>query len=191
MKSKLIGVLAVTIGIATGGYWYYSPYLAVQATQEAADTGNADDFNKRVDYPKLRESFKGQMGAFVLKSTGQGMSGAESFGAMLGLALVNQMVDAVMRPEMVMNLMQARKLQLGQGGNRPGAQEPGHPPGQTPVPAEKPSKIEWNFERASVDKLIAYGREPGVGADDPQPGFVFERSGFADWKLTEIQLVLE
>ncbi|NIC39693.1 hypothetical protein HA630_01265, partial [Aquabacterium sp. A08] len=99
--------------------------------------------------------------------------------------------DAVMRPEMVMNLMQARKLQLGQGGNSPGAQEPGHPPGQSPAPAEKPSKIEWTFERASVDKLIAYGREPGVGADDSQPGFVFERSGFADWKLTEIRLVLE
>lgn len=191
MKSKLIGALAVTIGMATGGYWYYSPYLAVKATQEAADTGNADAFNERVDYPKLRESFKGQMSAFVLKSTGQGAGSAESFGAMLGLAMVNQMVDAFMRPEMVMHVMQARKLEFEQGGDRPSRHESGNSPSQAPAPTENPSKIEWTFERASVDKLIAYGREPGVGADDPQPGFVFERSGFADWKLTEIRLVLE
>lgn len=191
MNTKLIGAVAVAAGIATGGYWYYSPYLAVKATQEAADTGNAEAFNERVDYPKLRESFKGQMSAFVLKSTGQGQSGAESFGAMLGLAMVNQMVDAFMRPEMVMHVMQARKLHFEQGAVSPNGQESSRSSSQAPAPVENPSKIEWTFERASVDKLIAYGREPGVGANEPQPGFVFERSGFADWKLTEIRLVLE
>lgn len=109
----------------------------------------------------------------------------------LGLTLVNQMVDAFMRPEMVMHVMQARKLHFEQGAVSPNGQESSRSSSQAPAPVENPSKIEWNFERASVDKLIAYGREPGVGANEPQPGFVFERSGFADWKLTEIRLVLE
>lgn len=189
MKHKLIAALAVAAGMATGGYWYYSPHLAVKATLKAADSGNAEAFNARVDYPRLRESFKGQMSAFALKSTGQGAGGAESLGAMLGLAMVNQMVDAFMRPEMVMHVMQTLKVQLEQGDRRPGAQGPGASPSQ--APGRENGKIEWTFERPSVDKLIAYAREPGVGVDEPQPGFVFERSGFADWKLTEIQLVLE
>ena len=50
----------------------------------------------------MRESFKGQMGALVSDSLKPDDSGAAALGAMLGLALVNQAVDAFVRPEVVM-----------------------------------------------------------------------------------------
>jgi len=37
MNTKLIGTLAVAAGIAVGGCWYYSPYLALRATKASAD----------------------------------------------------------------------------------------------------------------------------------------------------------
>ena len=57
MKLKAIaGVLALTVA-AVGGYWYYSPHLALKSMQTAAQEKDADKFNEHVDYPKLRESF--------------------------------------------------------------------------------------------------------------------------------------
>ena len=71
MKLKTIaGVLALTTAVV-GGYWYYSPHLALKSMQAAAQQKDADKFNQHVDYPKLRESFKGQMSAIMAEQLGK------------------------------------------------------------------------------------------------------------------------
>jgi hypothetical protein len=47
--------------------------------------------------------------------------------------------------------------------------------------------VKWTLDRKGVDKLVAFGQDPGQ-PDDKRVGFVFERTGFANWKLTEIRL---
>ena len=98
MKSKLItGVVAVAI--AVGGYWYFSPYLALKSMRDAAAAKDADAFNDKVDYPKLRESLKGQMSAAMTKEMDKAKgNGFAALGTMLGAAMVNQMVEAFVRP---------------------------------------------------------------------------------------------
>jgi hypothetical protein len=179
-KSVLVAIVAV---IAVGGaYWHYSPYLALKQMRAAAEQRDADTFNAYVDYPKVRESLKGQLAVLMtdkLGSSGATSGGFEGLGAALGLAFINPMIDSMVRPEMVMRSMQEGKLKPlpSTGGGSTGAVEPTNEPN-------------WEFDRVGVNKLIAYAVDPD-SKDITQVGVVFERSGFADWKLTEMRFPSE
>lgn len=177
----ILASVAVVAAAATGGYWYYSPILSMQTMRSAAEARDAETFNRHVDYPKLRESFKGQMAAMVAEQLGNnGGSGAESLGAMLGLAMLNPMVDALVRPEVVMRAMQSGELepkgQQGSGGPQ-GQQNSGHR-----------EDVQWEIERKGFNRVIAYGMEPGSTDTSKAFGVVFDRYGFSEWKLTEVRL---
>src|SRR5881628_1524793 len=100
MNSRVVkgGVAAALVVIAA--YWYWSPLLAIRQMQSAAKAGDADAFSDHVDYPKLRDSFKGQFSAmFAEKMAAQSNSDNDfakagaALGMMLGPAMVNQFVD--------------------------------------------------------------------------------------------------
>jgi hypothetical protein len=173
-------IAAITVAVAgVGAYWHYSPYLAMKQMRTAAEQRDADTFNAHVEYPKVRESLKGQLAAMMadkLGSSGASSNGFEGLGAALGLALINPMIDAMVRPEMVMRSIQEGKL-------KPLPEATGDAT-ETAEPAKEPK---WEFDRVGANKLIAYAVDP-EGKDGIQVGVVFERSGFADWKLTEIRL---
>jgi len=174
--SSKVGISAAVIALAAvGGYWYFSPHVSLNAMRSAAIAKDADAFNDHVDYPKLRESLKGQMAAIVGEKMGSSsQSGAESFGAALGMALLGPMVDAFVRPEMVMRSMQDGKFQPRLGGE------------QSKADGASGKEVKWDIERKGMSKVIAYGQTSD--SKDARPGFVFERYGFADWKLTEVRL---
>lgn len=176
MNSKTkVGAIVVAFGIALGAYWYMSPYLAMRSVHAAALAKDADAFNDHVDYPKVRESIKGQMAAMMADKLGTSSGGgAESLGAAFGMAMLGPMVDAFVRPEMVMKSMQDGKIQPKLGG---------------PKSAENSNTsdtVKWDIQRKGLNKVIAYGQAPGDTSS--KPGFVFERVGFAGWKLTEVRL---
>lgn len=175
-SSSKFGVSVAVVALAAlGGYWYFSPYISLSSMRSAAVAKDADAFNDHVDYPKLRESLKGQMAAIVGEKMGySSQSGAESFGAALGMALLGPMVDAFVRPEMVMRSMQDGKFQPRLGGD------------QSKSDSTSGKEVKWDIERKGMSKVIAYGQD--AESRDARPGFVFERYGFADWKLTEVRL---
>lgn len=185
MASRTVrnAVVAAALAItAIGAYWYWSPYLAMSSIRSAAKAQDADAFNQHVDYPKLRESFKGQFAARMADVMGKSSSGDNDFtkagaalGAALGMVLVDRMIDAMVRPEMVMKAMSEAKLQPPDAASK------------DPEPAD--SKTRWSVERKGVDRVIAYGQE--AEGKTRGVGFVFDRSGFASWKLTEIRLPAE
>lgn len=177
-KSKSALLAVVVVFVAVGAYWYYSPILAMRALQSAALAKDADTFNDHVDYPRVRESMKGQMIAMLADKLGTGSnSGAEAFGTALGVAMIGPMVDALVRPEMVMKAMQDGKFKPDIGVSKTSNSS-------TPSDAGK-----WEIQRKSVNKVIAY--RPDATTPDSRPGFVFERTGFADWKLTEVRLPVQ
>ena len=95
MKKKTFFAIFALDVAALSGCWYYSPHPPMQSMQQAAEDGDADRFNEFVDYPALRESLKGQMTAAIAPEHDKLKN--HSFGvlrATLGLALINQMVDA-------------------------------------------------------------------------------------------------
>ncbi|WP_302175054.1 DUF2939 domain-containing protein [uncultured Hydrogenophaga sp.] len=184
MKNRLFAAALALLLIAVGGYWYYSPYLAIRSMQQAADAGDADRFNQQVDYPALRESLKGQMTAAIAPDLDKLQDNPFSaLGASLGMAVVNQLVDALVRPEVVMRMLAERQA-------KPTLAEPRETPAsQPPSPQAEPvaEKRDWQLVRLDSDRVVVFQEEQPAVTGGPA-GLVFIRSGFADWRLTEIRL---
>jgi hypothetical protein len=187
MNSRLVKAGVAVAVVAAAVYWYWSPLLAIREMQSAAKGGDTDAFSDHVDYPRLRESFKGQASAmFAQKLAAQSGNGdsatkvGAALGAMLGTAVVNQLVDSLVRPEVVMRAMQEGKLMPSKR-----ADDSPPPPGDSSSPALR--KLEWSAEHKGVNKFVAYAHRPGE-PEDKRIGLVLERNGFATWKLTEIRL---
>lgn len=186
MKIKLIAAGSAVVVSCLAGYWYYSPYLAIDSMQAAAKAGDGEAFNEHVDYPALRESLKGQMMASLANRMPKGVNEQPlaSMGAVLGATLVNQMIDSFVRPETIMAM-------LAQGRTTPS--EPPREPSTTPAaPAptseapEAPEK-NWRLVRITMNKVIA-SRGELADTEGGLAGLVFLRSGFSTWKLTEIRI---
>ncbi len=179
MQSKLkiaIGAL-LALALSVGAHWYYSPYIAMNSMVNAAKAKDADKFNDYVDYPSLRESFKGQFSAKLADVMGSQPSNRFSaLGTMLGMTMINQMVDALVRPELVMKMMEEGK-----------AQQPNKSAnGKQPSDESDTKAPKWEFERKGTDLVLATPIQKG--SNDSQPVFVFRRAGYANWKLTEVRL---
>lgn len=175
MKTKTITAVAVVIASAIGGYWYASPYLELSKMHDAAQVGDARAFNQRVDYPSVRESIKGQITSLITKEMGASADGMQALGAILGLAIVNQMVEALVQPEVVMAAMQKGEVDLTtqvKGGRN------------NTTDASSKDNVEWLLKRDGFNRVIAYQKD--LGADETS--LVFDRQGFASWRLTEIRM---
>jgi hypothetical protein len=184
-KNRILTVAGALVLALIAAYWYWSPYTAMHSMKEAADGRDADAFNQYVDYPRLRDSLKGQFTAAMTKEVGrQQANGGDlqnagaALGAMLGLALADKFIDAMVRPEMVMQAMAEGKMQdpTARGRSTSGG-----------AAGDDGNDVRWSVERKSVNRVIARGAQ-GDASLEESPGFVFDRSGFADWKLTEIRL---
>lgn len=179
-KIVLATILAALLAIAA--YWYWSPLLAIRAMQRAAVAHDAEAFNSHVDYPRLRDSIKqqlaGRMGGKPAASADAGNPLA-ALGASLGRVVADTLVDAMVRPQLVMRAMRG-----GQFDARPAAPDAPAPAAGDRAGEAKPA---WNYVRLGVDKLLIYS-EKGRQAPEHNTGIVFERSGFATWKLTQLRL---
>ncbi|MCA6216775.1 DUF2939 domain-containing protein [Ideonella sp. B7] len=183
MRNRLLASVLAVLALVLVGYWYASPYLTLRAMRSAAQARDADRLNAHVDYPRVRDSLKGQFSAMLARNLGGepgsqdavGQAGA-ALGAALGMALGDRLIDALVQPEMVMRA-------LTQAQVRPQLPSPSHP---ASVPAEEPT-VDWTTDRVGLNKLVVYGHRREDAPDD-RLALVFERSGFADWKLTEIRL---
>ena len=174
---KLVIGIFITLVIAAGSHWYYSPYLSMNSMAKAAKAKDATKFNEYVDYPSLRESIKGQFSVKMAEVIGsQPQNAFSALGAMIGVTMVNQMVDAFVRPEMVMSMMEQGKAEiLNQSTkSKPSTNE------------TSTSSLEWEFDRQGTDLILAtvINQEP----KNTKPVFVFQRTGYANWRLTEIRI---
>jgi hypothetical protein len=191
--SKAAFVAAV---LALAAYWYWSPWLAIHQMRNAAKAGDAVAFNERVDYPLLRESFKGQLGAAVgAKATERSESGSDiakagtALGSLFATVMVDRLVEAFVRPESVMRIMQEGKLMPRRDSRSKAPDDTPSDEGGEPDGSATPAKREpiWTTERQGTNTFILYARRAGQ-AEDRRTGLVFQRRGFASWVLTEIRL---
>jgi hypothetical protein len=180
-KTKAAAFATVAAFAAIIGYWYWSPLLSVRQFQAAAVERDASAFNRHVDYPKVRESIKGQFSPMFSDKPGQpadrgnGSTGA-AFGKKMGMGMVNRYVDGALRPEILM-----RSIALGQLSARS--------PGNAPKDQALADESQWQFERQGVNQVLAHVVGSGRSDDALPPlGMVLQRSGFATWKLTQLLL---
>jgi hypothetical protein len=175
-------MLAVLVAIAA--YWYFSPYLVIHEIDAAVRARDVDGLDDHVDYPRLRDSLKSQLDARLtakMASTdGSSRGGLAAFGLAIVTGVTDRMVDAMVQPNSVMMMLSRAKL------SAPVA--PGQPPATPAVPDHSNQAARWVFKRESLDRLVAFAPDDQNGALETRFGVVFERDGFANWKLVGIHL---
>jgi hypothetical protein len=174
-------VLALFAGVV-GAYWYWSPVWVVRQMHAAARAGDGATFNEYVDYGRLRESLKPQLaqlaGARPAGASGAAAEGPGAWVSSIVRAMSDRLVDALVRPEVVMQIMRAGRL-------APREREPSDAASAAAGPGS--GRVVWTHERAGPDRYVVYALREG--ADPGQRiGLVFERSGFARWRLVELRL---
>ena len=189
MSSKALKIVVAVAVLALGAYWYWSPFLAIHAMQRAAELHDAETFSDYVDYPKLRESLKSQFAAMMADETAKASEAdrpGAALGALIGSAITDKLVDAVVRPALVMRAINEAKLSPKPAAVADSGDTHAEPGTQASM-GNGAKKPRWIFDRHGANKLIAYAVNPD-DQNQRRLAIVFERTGFADWKLTEIRL---
>jgi len=152
---------------------YASPYWTLHQMKTAIAEKDADGLSEHIDFPALRESFKGQMMTMMnerMGSAGMANNPFAAMGQMMGAALVNQLVDAAVSPAGVMAMMEAGKV-------KPGAR----PATQANADAAK----------ETIDYSVDYRGWSKVAISTPQQDagkFILKRTGLWSWQLSALEL---
>ncbi|MGY8527010.1 DUF2939 domain-containing protein [Paracidovorax citrulli] len=183
MNKKVLTCAIVAIAFV-GASSYASPYWTIYQMRSAIEKRDSDKFSSYVDFPALRESLKAQL-LLSLQDKMEGPDMKENpfagLGHMIGLAMVNTLVDTMVSPAGVMALM---------AGEKP-ATESSPKPGQSPAPAADGAREEaakdaleydvsyegWDMVRATATKENG----ESIAAD-------YRREGLWSWKWVGIQL---
>lgn len=190
--------LAIAVLVAILCVWYYAtPYLAFAAMKAAADKKDAQALSEYVDYPAVRESLKATFKAKMAEQLAKGSADANPFaalGMMLAGSLVDTLVDAMITPQGLANLMSAEQAAPKiQAPSKPQPETQTQTPLQTRPQESKTEASErdtvitrryagWNRFEISVSKRS----EP-----DDKVTMVMTRQGIARWKLSAIDLQLK
>jgi hypothetical protein len=177
MRGNVTGVVALVVAvlIAIGIYWYASPYLALHGLKSAAQKGDVEAVAARVDIvsyrESLREQFAGKVSGVIGKSSSNPLS---ALGNLLGMAVATPVVEAMARPEAIMNTLRRGELTPL--------------PGTASAVSTADPDMQWRYEREGANRFIAYPRAADAKPDDPSFGLVLQRQGFVDWKLVGVRL---
>lgn len=168
MKKLPIFSLALCVAAA---WLYFTPYMAVNKLQAAAERGDTQAMNEMVDFPALRTSIRTE----IQSATARGIQKDGGVFAALGAAaagfVVGPVVDAAVTPEGISMLMKGRS--------------PGDDGDDSAEDGEKwrdDVKIQRRWEAA--DRFVVQYRDRQSG--DERISLVMRRDGVR-WKLTGIR----
>lgn len=171
---KLWIVVGVVVGLLCAGLLYAiaSPYVVVNTLQQAVTNNDADTLVEYVDFPLVRQHMKDQLNATML----QNMMESESdnpfaaFGLVLGGALVEQMVDTLVTPAGLIQLMQRGEID---------PQAPAEPV------AGNDTTVEMAYQ--SWERFAVMITSTTTGNTTT---VILQRNGLWEWRVTEIRLPL-
>ena len=150
--------------------------------RKAVQNNDAVYVSDHVDFPQLRESlkatFKTQMAKEVATSDADGF---EAFGAALGAMMIGPMVDALVTPEGLIEMMQGKDL----GEIAPASA--GSNSGSSSTPA---NQAKMNVTKAGYENLSRFVVKVGEPSEEESLSLVFSRHGLFSWKLARIRLQL-
>jgi hypothetical protein len=175
---RWIALAALLLAAALAAYWWWSPHLALRQMQAAAQAHDAQKLSQYVDYPRLRESMKSEFSArMTQKMQGAKDNPVAAFGMSLGLMMAGGLVEALVRPEVLMQALETGRIAAA-------VSESTVPPDPATPATGAPR---WAMEREGADRVLVYPARDGK-ADRERLGFVLDRSGFARWTLTGVRL---
>lgn len=177
--------VAVSVGsiAAVGGFYIASPFLAIQGMRNGFLSRNADQVNQYIDYPSLQSDLKTQLGSMMLKSMQTDLEMAANpfsgFAIAMITPLVNTMVDTYVTPSGMKTILESNATQESDT-----AQD------QTTQNLVERKK---EFDKALQKTAMGYDgldkfRLTATGDDGKNIKLIFNRQGFAEWKLKSVIL---
>ncbi|WON80810.1 DUF2939 domain-containing protein [Acinetobacter sp. UGAL515B_02] len=179
VKFSIIGVILLVVG-----YLFASPYIAIHQIKEAVQKGDSEKLANYIDFPSVRQSFKDQLNAQMVKEMANQKNNNDEFaalGAMLASVMVEKMVDAIVTPQGITLMLQGKDLK--QSGLIQG----------TPAPQQEVSSTNEN-----IDYSLSYQSFNRVNMilenkDRPEKGKAtvkMERDGLS-WKIKAFEVPMD
>lgn len=177
MRKIFNGLIGLVV-LALLGWIVATPWLAAQDLAEAAERGDARALERRVDFPKLRESMKEELNARMAEEV-RARSGSDrlaGLGALFGPSLISGAVDALITPQAVSAMVQT--------GDAPKA------PGRGDSRAEVEAKADAVVRSMGYRDLntFAIRFRDAKNPDDRSVTLLMKRRGLVDWKLEAVEL---
>ncbi|MEW6372788.1 MAG: DUF2939 domain-containing protein [Pseudomonadota bacterium] len=152
---------------------YASPYWTLHQMKTAIADKDADQLSEHIDFPALRESFKGQMMTMMNKRMSSPEMANNPFsgvGQMMAVALINPLIDAAVSPAGVLAMMESGKVQ-------PAPQQT-----RKADPATPQDKRDYLVSYQSWSKVAVSQTGQDTGR------FILKRTGLWSWQLSALEL---
>jgi hypothetical protein len=162
-----LGVALVLLGFAA--YVVASPYLTLYRLKSGVEARDAETVAKYVDFPALRQNLKDQLQAALSKRLDPQQNPLAALAANLAVTFADPVVDRLITPEGLAELMAGQKPPLASSEPSPTS------------PAKKPLE-DATFGYESFDEFVV--SVPSAGG---AIRFVLTRSGLS-WKLSGIEI---
>ena len=186
-KKQLLGLAAAGTGVLLGAYYAASPWLTVNKLKQAFEKKDTRQIEKIVDFPELREDFKEVAKATVMKNAAKELEGNPfaALGMMMANALIDPLIDSVISPAGLQALLSTGEMSVqpsdvlnenNSWSSKESTTEEFQPSPDLSVKMNYTDLNEFKIE-LSNKKVIA----------EPISLFM-EREGFADWKVTGIDI---
>ena len=178
------GIGAGCITALAAGWYLVSPFAAVAGCRNAIVDLNAERASECIDFPVLRDNLKTELPALMAKQMQQDPEIRDnpfaSFGMALIMPMVSAMVDVYVTPAGLRTAFEMAKSNQSGRGNE-GENE------EAAAAAFRSSQLSDSLQKSSLgyDGLDRF-KVTGTGNDGTKLTLVFNRQGFADWKLSSI-----
>ena len=177
----LVGAILALILLAA---YIASPFWTLNGMKNAVANNDAISIADSVDFPALRESLKANIQAQMASETAKpDADGFEAFGSALAAMMIGPMIDALVTPEGLIQIMQGKDIdslsdmESGQAANSDSSTT-----GPTKMNISKMGYETIN--RFTVD----ISEDAHENIDSKNATLVFSRRGLLSWKLSGIRL---
>ncbi len=162
---KLTSLILVA-GLLFGGWYFASPWFAMQGIVDAAQDRDTSALEERIDFAGLREGTNSQLRGAIDERTRDG-NALEQLGGMIAGEIAESAVGAALTPRGIVNIVTVGSFTL-------------------PLVPERyrGEDLEWDVDRTSFDTFEGVSTwEDGTEG----PKLLFTRDGIG-WDLTGVQL---
>jgi hypothetical protein len=178
------GIGAGCITALAAGWYLLSPFSAVAGCRNAIVELNAERASECIDFPVLRENLKSELPALMAKQMQQDPEMRDNPFSSLGMALIvpmiSAMIDAYVTPAGLRTAFEMAKS--SQAGGAASAENEGEV-----AAANRSAQLSDSLQKSSLGyKGLDKFQVTGTSNDGSKVTLIFDRQGFAGWKLASI-----
>lgn len=172
------------IAMCAAAVWmYFTPYMAMNRLQKAAEAGDTEQLNELVDFPALRESVKQGVRTAVAREIGEESNPLARLGGIFAGALAGPVVDTFLSADGIAALSTGQRPDQ-QGGDAADVNGDGRPGDE-----DWKDRVRMDRGYESYSRFVVSFSDKETG--DDRVSLVWKRDGLTGWKLTGVRLPAE